>query len=867
MIKCPFKILIHMKTLLIVIAIDKYKDHELMNLDYCVSDSIKFKRCFHGYFENSEVKLFTNENANLRLLTDYIKSININYDKIFLFYSGHSINLKDNNYVYVHDSDINDVSTLFNIEVISNHISSFSEHTEFYIDGCDIEGLESVNYKLFAPGHKKTIHESTNLKQSSNLNNLLNIFKKNHQLNLKEIRRNKLIYNDLIDISMSSPKQIINIIGHSGQGKSFTLKSLNNASNFVYYISFPKIDYNELGIIYSIINREILSNDTQFNLYYNGFPERLIQVYCSINPQTILILDHFDRIYEDFKHEVLSFLNELGVNIFVVSNHPYDSIKNKYYYPKISQKDIEYQNHEIIKYIETNSKPNYFKIFEILNKTKEFTSVSKSKKAINAIAISGGIINIDIFCGIFDINKTEISSLLNNGLIFKVNNHYLPHDKLYEYFSTNRINKLIKFAYEYWKHELLIDIDIFSMQNFVLIIENNHYLFQYNDISLYENIFKKLDSFKNHALLKPFSIFLLNNHIPNYLFQDIALKLIDSSDLELIYNFTKLKVLKCPESELINIHSEVLWWSGKFKSCINFANKYLNLDKSKYLDAMCSKAISHFFIGKWEAAEFDFTTILNSIKQVSSRTKFYTYYVLGTLYAIRGIKIDVATNLFIEAIKELKTSNNTLWLGMLLGNIGEILWKAGMYDKASDILSRAEYLTFLCNNKITNLEIKRNLIHISCRTGSDCTEYYNELKECVLDNSENWGKMQIINSIITYNIYHDVPLPDDYFQISKQKTRDNKEYQIYTLANLSMQYFKETDFQKAKSILIKVLDLCKQGQNWLSVKQIYDDYLTLSQKFKISLTHLDPIFLEYQKIVELEVLPNLHHFERLFEYL
>ncbi len=285
---------------------------------------------------------------------------------------------------------------------------------------------------------------------------------------------------------------------------------------------------------------------------------------------------------------------------------------------------------------------------------------------------------------------------------------------------------------------------------------------------------------------------------------------------------------------------------------------------------MCSRGIGYFFLGEWNKSQKDLVTVIQQTPLYDLKHRYIAYCVLATIHGIRGTDFLNCSKNFIEAIKVAKKSGNLSWISLIYGNMGEILWKGSFYNEATEILGMAKHLAYLTDNKTQLLEINRNLLHTYHRTGklSALENLTPELELMFKNSSDNYVKMQIINSLITHYIFiknHDyLSLVDSAINL----TQNNNEYYIYSLSNLALiTLITSTTPIHAINSMNKALDLCYKGKNWLAIKQCLADWDQCIDIYKFNHSLSKQVFQKWHLMLEKELTPYLHHLFDLHAYL
>jgi len=871
--------------MLICVGINNYKDMNIGKLAYAVSDAYHIERAYNLHKANSSVCILTDENATHEKIIHAIKNAILNNNEICIYYSSHGDVIDNTTYLYTYDTKISEIKTTsISLKYLINlFCENEKTNVTLILDACNVivPHIYTKNIKIFYPESFST-YEDTFTKYGNFTRNIIKKLIKNELIVVEEkhagryyrIRKEieKIFYNK---------NRLIWMHSKVSNGKSHFLRHLNDAEKNTIYISIPKIKALTLNIIFNLISEKILSvlKADKFN-YIDPDPERYIRIFFNMHNFYLLIIDHIDNLASKHIKKLCEFISELNIHVILASkNCRTITTAHTYKLPSLSNEDIiEILNNNEIFEIDIKNIPKCESYFDVLKYINQINANHNNienldvygKKIIAAIAITGGFINKDLFIAIFGLKKSIINKFINNGLIIKHENFYYPHDIIYDkaLYIKPLVNK--KKAYFYWEEEVKKNPEsIKAIHNLILSYHSLSPKITIND-DIYYYIVAKLNGRQNSHFIILLYDKLKNKKLSMNLRLKLAESLIDIGKFneagKIIGKYTKHKNI-----DLLILYSELLWWKGKFTKCIDTAVKLLpkHMTVHQNVKLYCSIGIGHFFLGKWITAAGYFELIIKENKSIDDKTLFFSYAVLATIQGLRGEKINESINNFITAIEIAKSTKKISWLSLLYGNIGEMLWKAGKYRKAIDILSAASHLAYLTGNDAVNLEIKRNLLHAYHRYNKFENEnnLIIELDKEFIEDIDSYVKMQIINTLITHYIFSENNKYKYFLNKAIKLTEGNDEYHIYTMANLAIASLYEQKKIKAIKYMNQALKLCYAGKNWLAIKQIFEDWDEIVKRFHPHFLLTKQAFPKWHQILERELLEQLHHFSRLCEYL
>jgi len=876
--------------ILISIGIDHYQNTNIPSLSYCVSECLNLERIFKIFNIVDTTICLANNNATLERIIEALQWSS-RFKKVYVYYSGHGDNIRGESFLYTFNTDLNKIqNTCITIQNILKEIkSNKKKEVALILDACGIIKPAYLNKEIifFHPKFLETV-EDTAIQRSIFTKKIIK--KLTNKLSVPSLHDSIKRYDRIRrEIALKNEKySAVFIYGESGLGKSFFLRKIKEKEKYTLYISLPKLKDLTFDIILNLINDEIQLENQEFIRLKDVDPERYIRFFSNTNQHYLLILDHADHLTPEVLMNVIKFLNELPINKIIAYRkiNIFPGKNNIYRFPTLSKKDIveilaNLDNYDK-DFLKKNTLYNCKTYIELLNEIYKLNNhklniITKSneydlKKVANALVITGGFINEDLFTKIFKLDKNTLQALKKTGRIIKDGNFYFPHDSVYEMALDNELPGLQRIAFEYWKNEIKKNPSyIKAMQNFILIshLFSITLTLKEDESSLYKQLIDAMQGRRNTYFLM-----LLYNQLKNInLSPEISIHLCEA--LIDIGKFIEAEeiiascFLKTPN--ICALSAELHWWKGNFVKCIK-ESTYL-LAKQPEIDIQlrlyCIRGIGNFFLGKWERSITDFNQVISKENISDTKTIFYAYFVLATIEGLRGTNFPSSISNFIYAIECAKSAGKISWLTMAYGNIGEILWKSGYYEESIKILSLASHLAYISDNRPIYLEVNRNLLHAYHRSkkNKEIAAQLSKLEDMYDHNNDNFVKMQIVNTLVTHYIFNGNKKYKQYLKIARQLTYKNNEYRIYTLSNLSIASLIEINFLSAKNFMKKAMKLCVKGENWLTMKQCLDDWDEAIAYHKINQPNSKQVFPKLHQKLEIKLLKHAHHLSRLLEYL
>lgn len=276
------------------------------------------------------------------------------------------------------------------------------------------------------------------------------------------------------------------------------------------------------------------------------------------------------------------------------------------------------------------------------------------------------------------------------------------------------------------------------------------------------------------------------------------------------------------------------WWRGNYKECVAYANRAraTTVSVSLHQKATLEIGIARFFEGNWKAVEEMLEPLIHS--EADLKTLGWARLILGTTKGLLGTDVVGGRELLYSALMLLREESDFAGVAIAYGNLGEIAWKAGLYEDAkielSECISRANRLGM----RVNEVEGKRNLLHLLIRTkGPFDKEVSDLLADLSALSSHQIGKMemmQLTNTLATARLYRrEIEPAKTNIAKAKRLTGGNPEYRIYTLANAACLAVLEKRDEDIRQLASKALEFCIRGKNRLAISQIRHDIQYIGQ--------------------------------------
>lgn len=656
--------------------------------------------------------------------------------------------------------------------------------------------------------------------------------------------------------SLIYQSQIVWVYGESGLGKSHQLQMFAKNYAEIVYSSISHQPGKNLGVFLEDLALEIAKKSYSFEVdeFSRGMAEKAIRFFASLHPHAILIIDHTNRIDFNVQKQLHSFLKELPCSIILVSCFE-SKFKRKdlttWEFPKLTCRETQkilnsngLIDKEICELVKNMTGGNYLALLRSINavKSSEFSfsyddDIQKNhlQHAIDSLVSCDGYYDEQTFIDYFTVEKKHLDHLKNLGLLVEVDQFWIPHDRILELVKHRSIKKLFRTAYKYW-HQQVLDfpdsIEIsrqFAMmiQLFKPKIDNNFFL-------ACQTLISKLRGRDNTYYLCALAEYICKNFVINDVIFKVIDELIDINKFEIAslliskININELRVHQ--KNQLFSLKASLAWWMGEFDQCINYTKEGLRkrpLPDVK-LDLLTNRGVGFFFLGVWGKATKDLKQVIeNKESCLNKKSLLLALFVHGTILALRGIDITLGIEHLLESIELMADGEHIVYKSIAYNNLGEIFWKIGELAAAESYLTKAVDLAFLADNEVAMTEAQRNLLHVYLHQNSSKLENHAQaLFNLMKKQKENtFTRMQVLNSLATvYASKKDMKKLAWCLKEVIPLTKNNQEYQIYTLANQSYKLLLQKKIKQAVHKLEEALILSKKGKNWLAIKQILEEW-------------------------------------------
>lgn len=678
--------------------------------------------------------------------------------------------------------------------------------------------------------------------------------------------------------------------GPSGIGKTQLVKQLMEDYPHSVYYSTPNVVDGASDFYRHLATKLIEQTPEVFSL---GQPrhENPIESIAYLSrkvPGTLLTIDHLERLEAATVDEVVRELNKYPLDLLFVSRNPPNSQLNIFSWecPPLSLSEVAVfrdhyasptENELPASFLSTVSGGSPLELRKVLSvgarTISEFVRSTQSSEvvvALCAIAQTEGYVDENLFRKVFSLSKESLTQLEEMGLTSFLEDRYVPHDTLIEYYRSHEDSVPAEAVIRYWSEQVVatpyhlwacqmlvtkfLALQVTTIESLAhslsLAVES---LARVRDWPMIEALGQTVINVEEPLILPAIFCAEVLIHVVRYPVVDEVLDELSTHHLEL-ENLAKLRL----------IEAERCYWYGDFDLAIEAAQQVLDQDVQPKLIAQGNLCIgiARFFLGHWEQA-IKHLLKANDETQADPRTLGWARMILGTIWGLRGVDVDKGRLLLQSSIRLLSQLGDEGGAAIAWNNLGEMTWKIGDYRTAIIQLTTAYKLAVNFGDVPTQLEATRNLIHARLRLNGPASIELKKLEErakkLIEHVSDPMELMQVWNTFGTVSAYSgDIDQLDRFLRKSHPLTEDNLEYHIYTLANIAMRDGLKDDPASALRELQEAFILAKEGKNYLALKQMRDDLYFAVNEFQT------PVFeLMYEKLTTWSEEANLmrYYFE------
>lgn len=665
------------------------------------------------------------------------------------------------------------------------------------------------------------------------------------------LRRKTVYRHDFIshvqNVLVQNRGKVLCLVGKSGIGKTVLCQTMASKKLKTLHINIPSTFENDFNpFVYVINNIQKLSEDfsSSCDSFY-GFDHRfssyliLIDQVERLNPQQIEALIakivKLKMKFILFSTQYLgSFIPEKLRQLLDEIEIPPMSLEEGSSLIQMIQPEISEEEAALIHQLACGNPLNIKKI--AFNRFAEASHESlKFKqeliKVVEAISACGFYINEGLFARTFQLQVDLLNFVKDVGLVQRTDNGYFPTSAFHEIAEIETLKIDRRKTIDYWYHQLDEFPDHLQAARALIVslvcfgyepqadpyLKTAFHLFYQTGKSCYPDLLEGANIFRGIPYLTEASLSLA----------ELLLEMGEFNQSYALLNKTAVSLEFAQRAKFCE--AQILGHTGYYKESIYSCSQLIQSSRkvSEKMRFYLYRGMSYFALGNWAEAfaDFDFVYKKAQDEHYIGRAQC----MIGTLMGIRGIDLPTAKSYLEEGVQLLTKLGDAsgMWAGW--NNLGEVLWKCGEYSSSAFYLEKALELSQTMNFVWVILETLRNLLHLHLRwKGSFSKEagfLLSRIESLSWDSCEPFEKMQLLNALSTAYLFQgDYKKAIFLLKMVFPLTRDNGEYHIYTLSNLSLLSRGLGWWDKSERFLKKAIELARRGENYLAVHQIKNDY-------------------------------------------
>ncbi len=664
----------------------------------------------------------------------------------------------------------------------------------------------------------------------------------------------------LQDHLLTLPDPIIWMWGEGGKGKTVIAEQMSKKNPSAVYATIPSVS-SSYAISMQTLIEQIRSQKSE--LFFNRPPETslkqiLSHIACN-QADTIIILDHLDRLVSDDLNQILSEIDQSSLPCILISRKPCPT----HFFTIRASKIFEWEAlplglEEIQQIVEESgqdpsfcstllhaSKGNALRVRQMIAKLSgQDFSIQESMSqdyilAVKSIVVCGGFLDEHLFCEIFKIKSSVLISLEKLGLIRYTKEGCIPHDLLAEMIDDNKWSLDVNKACEYWHFQIShTPYNRWACRSLVILSSQNECNKAFKN-SLRQCL-ETLNERENLRFLIDLVRIFQEEH-----WEDLLLKssdyLIDHEEYLLAGEV--LQHLLHSDNSFIRNHASKndarrLVWCGNFSFCIQLYESVLKKCRSpKVLVPLKNNiGLAFFFMGNLKEAFHLFQENLNYKGKKEEIEIGVAKYMIGMIMTYTGENITKAKHLIENSLQTFETLKSYLWLIVGLNGLSDVSYRLEKWRQALHYLKKAADTAEALQNKTFLLFTLKNLARVYLRLlGSDQNELSKtvEKMEQILiqtkDYGDTWVTVWAQNTLATVYAYRkETSKLQNMMEIVAPKTVNYKECYIFTLSNLGHLAALKRDESAAKNYYQQAYRLAEELNNQFAIQEIRQDFIGCS---------------------------------------
>lgn len=660
-----------------------------------------------------------------------------------------------------------------------------------------------------------------------------------------------------IQTALASKKcPVIWMWGEAGLGKTVIAEQFCKKEPQAIYISIKSLP--SLPLVFQSIIEQIRARKSE--LFFNRPSDSLLtgalEHVKEMQPDSVIILDHLDRLDANDVQEVLSHFDSVELATLIVTRHSYGKkLFVKRAASLIQMQAASFSPEEVEELIEQSglqnslsgvlvnmTHGNALKTRQMLVKLSgqatplEGKMSRESIKSIKAIIACGGFLDEALFCQIYDLKQTSLSTLAQFGLIRYTKEGCFPHDVLEELVDKNEWKLDLKKAASYWDLQVShTPFNRLACRSLVLMVGT------IKDCTAYKNTLGMCLGTLNE---REYCSFLLDlvEIFTRYKWDDLLLQasdyLVDHEEYQrsgevlqhLVYATNTATKHHATKNEIRR-----LVWIGQYIEAIKLYSEVNDACKTEALQVAMRNhvGIAEFFIGNIDKARALFQANF-SLKGVDDERELgITKYMLGLIMTYRNENMEDAKKLIEASILIFESTKFYHWIIVGLNGLADLSYSLKEWQQALFSLQKAHTFAKALQNNTFLIFTLKNIARVQLRLfGPQSDEVTGTIREMeallkeVLKTGPNWATMWAQNVLCTVYAHRKEPLKMlSHIHDVAKLTEHYDECHIFSLSNLGHLAALNNEGELARQYYGKAYDLCRKVHNPFAIVEIRQDFL------------------------------------------
>lgn len=655
-------------------------------------------------------------------------------------------------------------------------------------------------------------------------------------------------YKSLLEFIVSR-QALVFVLGESGIGKSTLMRQVLHREFEGVYVSVSDSGENSLESTVSEIANQMV------NLFPNGRPlaniDATLTYYKDNNPNGLIVIDHTERdrgfaqmLYDKFTVFSLRAVM-IGREVTValpekdVWECPKLSLEEVAAYLEKSGLQVQLTPHEMLR--RSNGLP--IKLMELVHRQVYGRSDSEDKqRCINSLSATGGFVDEYIFRHVFQLKSATVERLVSCGKIIACQDRFIPHDSIINVNHGVKIDDI----FSYWEKQVeKTQTHVWACKQLIVTILTKEDIgcLRKKESGAITFAIRRLSDAREWDILKALTKHLVEKYRKQYAALLLLAKIfVHRSNCVLVQ-----QIMDALQGESLSeeqqylqatIEAEMSWWKGRYEEAKTICRELLVEPVSRSIEYECRMhiGVADFFLGNWGSALDSLSFAEDIFNTAPSQVNAWALYISATIIGLRGTDIQKGKEWFYAGIRLLEQIGDDSGIASAWGNLAEMNWKLRDYSTAWIQAKRGFDIAKQTDHVIDQIEIARNMLHIRMRQYSPLDQKVGDIKKLIedllFDGIGDTVDLQVWNTFATYYAYRgDSANLWAMILKAREHTSNNKEYHIYTLANLCMYYLLEGDMQNSIKYYMEAKDQAMDGSNILAIRQMNDDILFLNKKY------------------------------------